>query len=130
MRAFSQHPCFRLMVMALVAGAVVWGASLSAGAQEDPSGSPTVAPMWQGEQYLSSPVNPKSTESKQGDYGLPVESKLTGQPGQYVKRFYYSDPDHTHQVGYCISGSPCTYPRCTGRKTSFVEVIFSSCSGF
>ena len=34
MKAFSQHPCLRLMVMALVAGAVVWGTAPSAGAQD------------------------------------------------------------------------------------------------
>jgi hypothetical protein len=50
-----KHSCLRLMVMALVAGAGMWGTSPSTGAEEDPSGSPDVALVWQGAQYLCSP---------------------------------------------------------------------------
>ena len=57
-----KHSCLRLMVMALVVGAGVWGTSPSAGAEEDPSRSPDVALVWQGAQYLCSPVEEDAGE--------------------------------------------------------------------
>jgi len=63
MQAFAQHPLVRLMGMALLAWAVVWGTPPSAGAQEDPSRSPDMALVLEGEQYLCAPVDLQSPEA-------------------------------------------------------------------
>jgi hypothetical protein len=62
MQAYAQHPCGRLLVMALMAWVVVWGAP-SARAQEDPSRAPEVSLVWQGTEYLCAPGDPESAES-------------------------------------------------------------------
>src|SRR5262245_11720998 len=54
--AFPPPQCFRLLVLALVVWAVVWGTRLSAVAQEAPASSDDVVLMWQGEPFLCSPA--------------------------------------------------------------------------
>jgi hypothetical protein len=61
---WAPHLCVRLMMMALVAWAVVWGTPPSASAQEDPSRSSSVALVWQGKQYLCGLVEPQSAEGE------------------------------------------------------------------
>lgn len=65
MQACIQYPCGRLMVIALLAWAVVWGTSPSARAQEDPARAPEGSLVWQGEQYLCEPVEPERVTDEQ-----------------------------------------------------------------
>jgi hypothetical protein len=62
--AWASQLWVRLMLMALVAWAGVWGPPPSARAQEDPSRSSSVALVWQGHQYLCALAEPPSAEGE------------------------------------------------------------------
>ena len=111
MKAFSQYRCVRLMI-ALVAGAVMWGTALHVGAQEASSHSPNIPLVWEedsylcspieatsaeGEAYFCAPVDPESTEeivvwkasAHQETHGLQAKKKIDIEPEQCNKRCYF-----------------------------------------
>ena len=78
---------------------VIGGTSLSAGVQEDPSSSPDVTLVLQGAPYLCSPVDPKSTESSQGDHSL----QSVGNPAEETLR----RRDDDIRCGWCGNVYQC-----------------------
>jgi hypothetical protein len=65
MQALAPYPGFRRLLLALVVVAVVGGTSPRAGAQEDPSRSPTLSLAGQGQPYLCAPVDPQASAGQQ-----------------------------------------------------------------